>query len=93
LLDSLAAAKLKAEAEKIAAWGWKWVELNVDFPYGHTHRLRQLDGTPADLTAEEPSTIEASQTEYAKLEAEYQDADELPDEVDARLGEIETALA
>jgi ParB family chromosome partitioning protein len=31
--------------------------------------------------------------EYAKLEAEYENADELPDEVDARLGEIETALA
>jgi ParB family chromosome partitioning protein len=31
--------------------------------------------------------------EYAKLEAEYENADELPDDVDARLGEIETALA
>jgi ParB family chromosome partitioning protein len=31
--------------------------------------------------------------EHAKLEADYQDADELPQEVDARLGEIETALA
>jgi hypothetical protein len=27
------------------------------------------------------------------LPCEYEDADELPDEVDARLGEIETALA
>jgi ParB family transcriptional regulator, chromosome partitioning protein len=33
------------------------------------------------------------QAEYARLEAEYENADELPDEVDARLGEIETALA
>ena len=31
--------------------------------------------------------------EYAKLEAEHESADELPDEVDARLGEIESALA
>jgi ParB family chromosome partitioning protein len=30
--------------------------------------------------------------EYGKLEAEYENADELPDEVDQRLGEIETAL-
>ena len=29
--------------------------------------------------------------EYAKIEADYQDADELPDEIDPRLGEIETA--
>ena len=93
LLDSLVAEKLKAEAEKIAAEGWKWIEVNVDFPFGHTHRLRELDGTPTDLTAEEQATIEALKAEYAKLEVEYENADELPDEVDARLGEIETALA
>ena len=93
LLDSLVAEKLKAEAEKIAAEGWKWIEVNVDFPFGHTHHLRELEGTPTDLTAEEQATIEGLKAEYAKLEAEYENADELPDEIDARLGEIETALA
>ena len=93
LLDALVAEKLKAEAEKIAAEGWKWIEVNVDFPFGHTHQLRELEGTPTDLTAEEQATIGALKTEYAKLEAEYENADELPDDVDARLGEIETALA
>ena len=93
LLDGLVAEKLKAEAEKIAAEDWKWIEVNVDFPFGHTHRLRELDGTPTDLTIEEQATIDALRAEYAKLEAEYENADELPDEVDARLGEIETALA
>jgi ParB family transcriptional regulator, chromosome partitioning protein len=93
LLDTLAAEKLKAEAEKIAAEGWKWIEVNVDFPFGHTHHLRELEGTPTDLTAEEQATLEALKAEYAKLEAEYENADELPDDVDARLGEIETALA
>jgi len=93
LLDALVAEKLKAEAEKIAAEGWKWIEVNVDFPFGHTHHLRELEGTPTDLTAEEQATIEAMKAEYDKLEAEYENADELPDDVDARLGEIETALA
>jgi ParB family chromosome partitioning protein len=93
LLDALVAEKLKAEAEKIAAEGWKWIEVNVDFPFGHTHHLRELEGTPTDLTAEEQATIEAFKAEYAKLEAEYENADELPDDIDARLGEIETALA
>jgi ParB family chromosome partitioning protein len=93
LLDGLVAEKLKAEAEKIAAEGWKWIEVNVDFPFGHSHHLRELEGTPTDLTAEEQETIEALKAEYAKLEAEYENADELPDEVDTRLGEIETALA
>jgi ParB family transcriptional regulator, chromosome partitioning protein len=93
LLDGLVAEKLKAEAEQIAGEGWKWIEVNLDFPFGHTHHLRELDGTPTDLTTEEQATIDALRAEYAKLEAEYENADELPDEVDTRLGEIETALA
>ena len=92
LLDRLVTEKLKAEAETIAAEGWKWIAVAVDFPYGHTNGLRELDGEPADLTDEEQATLDALNAEYAKLEADYQDADELPDEVDQRLGEIETAL-
>jgi hypothetical protein len=46
LLDGLVAEKLKAEAEKIAAEGWKWIEVNVDLPFGHTHRLRELEAQP-----------------------------------------------
>ncbi|WP_183714249.1 ParB/RepB/Spo0J family partition protein [Bradyrhizobium sp. ERR14] len=93
LLDRLVAEKLKAEAETIAAEGWKWIELAVEFPYGHARGLRELDGVSADLSAEEQRTIDALKAEYARLEAEYDGADELPDEVDQRLGEIETALA
>ena len=93
LLDRLVTEKLKAEAETIATEGWKWIEVAVGFPYGYDDGLRQLDGTPADITAEEQATIDALQAEQAKLEAEYQDANELPDEVDVRLGEIEEALS
>jgi ParB family transcriptional regulator, chromosome partitioning protein len=93
LLDGLFAEKLKTEAEKIAAEGWKWIEIAVDFPYGHTRGLRVLEGVAADLSPEEEATIDALNAEYAKLEAEYDGADELPNEVDERLGEIETALA
>ena len=92
LLETLVTQKLKAEAETIAAEGWKWIAVGIEFPYGHDHGLRQLDGVPADLTDEERATREALRTEYDQLEAQYQDADELPDEVDQRLGEIETAL-
>ena len=93
LLDGLFAEKLKIAAEKIAAEGWKWIEVAVDFPYGHTRGLRTLEGVAADLSPEEQATIDALNAEHAKLEAEYDGADELPDEVDERLGEIETALA
>ncbi|MFA7604894.1 MAG: ParB N-terminal domain-containing protein, partial [Novosphingobium sp.] len=93
LLDRLVAEKLKAEAEVIAAEGWKWIEVAVSFPYDAVRGLHEVPGAPIDLSAEEQATIEALTAEQVRLEAEYQDADELPDEIDERLGEIETALA
>jgi ParB family chromosome partitioning protein len=87
LLDRLLTEKLKTGAETIAAEGWKWIEAAVDFPYGHDHHLRRLDGTPEGLTAEEQATLDALKAEHDKLEAEYANADELPDEVDQRMGE------
>ena len=84
LLDGLVAEKLKAEAETIAAEGWKWIEVARRFPLSATPTTcASSTATPADLTDEEQATIEALQAEYAKLEAEYENADELPDEVDA----------
>ena len=49
----------------------------------------RLEGRAVDLTGEEQAAIDALNAEYAKLEAEYGGADELPDAVDERLGEIE----
>ncbi|MET4218795.1 ParB/RepB/Spo0J family partition protein [Bradyrhizobium sp. LB14.3] len=92
LLDRLVTEKLKAEAESIAAEGWKWISLAAEFHYGHTDGLRELEGKPVDLSPEEQATIDALNAEQAKLESDYQDADELPDGVDERLGEIEAAL-
>ncbi|WP_407150474.1 ParB/RepB/Spo0J family partition protein [Bradyrhizobium sp. ORS 86] len=93
LLDHLVTEKLKAEAETIAGEGWKWISVAVEFPYGHTQGLREIEGKPIDLSPDEQATIDALNAEQAKLETDYQDADELPDEVDQRLGEIESALA
>jgi ParB family transcriptional regulator, chromosome partitioning protein len=92
VLDRLVTEKLTAEAETIAKEGWKWISVAVDFSYGHTDGLRELEGKAADLTIEEQATIDALNAEQAKLELDYQDADEPPDEVDQRLGEIEAAL-
>ncbi|WP_112875057.1 ParB/RepB/Spo0J family partition protein [Paracoccus endophyticus] len=92
LLDRLVTEKLKAEAETIAAEGWKWIEVAVTFPYGHAHGLRELAGATVDLTEEERATREALRDEYDRLDADHAEADELPDEIDQRLGEIEQAL-
>ena len=64
----------------------------MSFPYGHDHGLRELSGTTVDLTDEERATREALREEYDRIEAEYSEADELPDAIDQRLGEIEQAL-
>ena len=92
LLDRLVAEKLEREAEAVRAEGWKWVEVAPDFPYGHTYGLRRLSGKEVPLTKKETRARDALKAELDKLEKEYADAEEIPEEEDARLGEIETAL-
>lgn len=92
LVDQMVADKLKADAETIAAEGWKWIEVSPDFAYGHVFGLRQLRGETVPLTAEEEATRDAFQAEFDRVSEEYADADELTDEVDERLSELETVL-
>lgn len=92
LLDRLVSGKLKAVADEIAAEGWKWITVDADLPYGYDRGLRALDFTYIDLSDEERAAREALREEYDRIEAEYEGADELPDEIDQRLGEIETTL-
>jgi ParB family transcriptional regulator, chromosome partitioning protein len=84
--------RLRANAETLRAEGWKWIAVAPDFPYGHTAGLRRLHGQIVDLTDEERASREALSAELDRLEQEYAEADELPEEVDRRLGELETAL-
>ena len=92
LVDQMVANKLKANADAIAAEGWKWIEVAPDFAYGHAFGLRQLRGEAVPLSAEEEASRDALQAEFDRLSEEYQDADELPDEVDERLSELETLI-
>jgi ParB family transcriptional regulator, chromosome partitioning protein len=93
LLDRLVAEKLQAEAETLRDEGWKWITVATDFPYGHAAGLRRLIGEAVELTEEESVSLAALQAEQGALEQQYCQADELPDEVDQRFGEIETAIA
>ncbi|WP_342076094.1 ParB/RepB/Spo0J family partition protein [Yoonia sp. SS1-5] len=92
LLDLMVAEKLREDAATVQAEGWHWVEVDTDFPYGHTYGMRRMAGEVEPMTDEEAATYDALKTEFEKLEADHADAEELPDEVDARLGEIETAM-
>jgi ParB family chromosome partitioning protein len=92
LVARMVAEKLREETAKVQAEGWKWLEVASDFAYGHTFGLRQLRGEPIAITPEEQATRDALQAEYDGLIAQYADAPELPEDVDRRLSEIETAI-
>ncbi|MEP2028880.1 ParB/RepB/Spo0J family partition protein [Roseibium sp.] len=92
LLDVMVTEKLADEAEVIQAEGWKWVEVDTDFPYGHTFGMRRIHGEAEPMSDAEAADYQALKAEYDALEAEHAEADELPEDVEARLGEIETAM-
>jgi ParB family chromosome partitioning protein len=92
LLDRLAGDKLQVEGERIGAEGWKWVAVAVDLPYGYLDALRELDAVEAPLTETEQAQVDALEAEAEALNAQYDSAEELPDEVAARLTAIDEAL-
>jgi ParB family chromosome partitioning protein len=92
LLETMVSEKLNEEAEAIRAEGWNWIEVAPDFPYGHTYVLRRIRGEAQPMSDEEEASYTALKAEYEKLEDDHAEADELPEEVDERLGEIETAM-
>lgn len=92
LLDQLVTDKLRAAADEIAAEGWKWVEAAIDLPYGHEHGARRITGASEPLTAEDEAQRDTLMEEFDALTEQYDGGDDLPDEVDERLGELETAI-
>lgn len=93
LLDRLVSEKIEQDAETVRAEGWKWVEVAIDFPYGHTYGLRQIAGQQPPLSEEDTATVAALQAEAEEIEAKYAGNKDLPEEADQRMSEIEAALA
>jgi ParB family chromosome partitioning protein len=92
LLERMVADKLKLEAEKVAAEGWRWVEAHVNIPYGATHGLRELAGVPIGMSEDEQAKRIDLQIELDRLTDEYEGVEELPDEIDRRFGELEAEI-
>ena len=93
LLDRLARERLEEAAAEIRAEGWKWTETAIDFPYGHTNRLRRLPGTQAPLREEERARYDTALAEYNRLSEENEGADELSEDADRRMAELEAEIA
>lgn len=93
LLDRLVTDKLKAEAAKLSAEGWKWVEHapHADYhtlsQYGREHPVR------ADLPPETQAELDRLSEEYdALVDADDEDASERLDDIQERIDALsETA--
>lgn len=92
LVNRLLAEKLEAKAAVIKAEGWKWIEAATDFPYGYSYDLRRIEGERVPLTDEEQKALTAAKEEFDALQEAHDASEELPDEVDARLGELEAII-
>ena len=92
LLDQLVMEKLQEAAEQVRAEGWKWVETALSFPWGHTRQFAEIDGVAVVLSEEDAARLTGLHSEQEAIEAEYAQADEFPEDIDIRLGEIEQAI-
>ncbi len=92
LLNRLVEERLAAEAEKIRAEGWKWVEAAVDFPYGHTRSFRPVVPVAPALTDAESEEYDLLCTEREELEDQADDDGELPEKLQARLEELDRQI-
>jgi ParB family chromosome partitioning protein len=90
LLDRLVSEKLDAIAAEVQTEGWKWASAHIDYP--HAHGLRRNYPQPVALSAEDEAAQEAAQAEYDALTEQWDSADDLPDEVAERFGELEAEI-
>jgi ParB family chromosome partitioning protein len=92
LLDRLVAEKLAALATEVReAEGWKWASAHIDFPFDHG--CARVWEKTVERTAEVQARIDALTEEGQALAEQWGQSENLPAEVETRLGEIETALA
>ncbi len=92
LVELLVNEKLSEFAQAIGAEGWRWVESAIDLPYGCESGKRRITGTSVPLTDEEQARLDVMVEEFDRLGDEYQDGGDLPDDVDARLTEIDAEM-
>jgi ParB family chromosome partitioning protein len=76
----------------LASEGWEWIEAATDVPNGYSHGLLRLAGDPELMTDEDSAAQASLLAEYRGLEEEYSGQDEYPEEIDAPLSLLETAM-
>ena len=88
LLDRLASEQLEAVAVEVRdAEGWRWAQAHLDYP--HAHGLRRVYPHPVELAEADQRRLQQIGAEYDALEAEWGQAESLPEEVEAKLAALD----
>ncbi|MFG1351910.1 ParB/RepB/Spo0J family partition protein [Xanthobacter autotrophicus] len=90
LLDRLVIEKLEKIAAEVQTEGWKWTAVHIDYPHGNG--LRRTYPHPVALSEDDEAAYVAAQGEYDALTEQYDSAEELPDDVVQRFGELEAEI-
>ena len=91
-LDRLVMEKLERLAGEVKGEGWKWVEVLPNEQYPNLGKFGRIYPVYAPVSDAIRSEIEALQNEQEQIEAKYQDAEEYPLDVEARMGAIEERI-
>jgi ParB family chromosome partitioning protein len=91
LLDRLVIEKLQRIAESTKeAEDWKWADVHIDYP--HAHGLRRTYPHAVALSEEDEAAYQTAFDTFNQLTEEWKSAEELPDDVDQRFGELEAEI-
>lgn len=97
LLETLAIAKLEAEAERLKGEGWGWVEILPSLNWEHVSAYQRAERAEREPTPEEAAAIAAKEKEAEDLNAKMDDIDydseEGDDEADRLNEQIEAIEA
>ncbi|NTG38815.1 ParB/RepB/Spo0J family partition protein [Agrobacterium rhizogenes] len=86
LVERLVAEKLEAEAEKVRAEGWGWIECHAVMP-DEGHRMRRVYPEVTALTGEQQAELDRLETEYNDL-AESIEVGAADDDAETRFEKI-----
>ncbi|MBL0967393.1 MAG: chromosome partitioning protein ParB, partial [Blastomonas sp.] len=92
LLDRLVEDKLRSDTESIAAEGWKWVSSAIDMPWNMAQGMRRICGSEVPLSPEQAQRLADLEAQAEELARQWSDADDIPEDIDARIEAIETEI-